>query len=70
MYIVAAQDMIGYAPEGDAIILAYMNRFADLDLTELSRQATELYVPEVQTDLTNVCCSDQQSFYGTRARPI
>lgn len=56
-------DMIGYAPEGDAIILAYMNRFADLDLTELSRQATELYVPEVQTDLTNVCCSDQQSFF-------
>lgn len=56
-------DMIGYAPEGDAIVLAYMNRNADPDLTEISRAITELYVPEVQTDLTNVCCSDQQSFY-------
>jgi len=56
-------DMIGYAPEGDDIVLAYMNRFSDPDLTELSRDITELYVPEVQTDLTNVCCSDQQSFY-------
>jgi hypothetical protein len=35
-----------------------MNRNADPDLTEVSREITELYVPEVQTDLTNVCCSE------------
>lgn len=56
-------DMIGYGPEGADVVLAYMNRYADPDLTELSREITELYVPEVQTSLTNVCCSDQQSFY-------
>ena len=27
----------------------YMNRNADPDLTEISREITELYVPEVQT---------------------
>lgn len=55
-------DMIGYAPEGDGIVLAYMNRYNDPDLTEVSRQITQTYVPEVETSLTNVCCSDQQSF--------
>ena len=58
----AQADMIGYAPEGDGIVLAYMNRFNDPDLTEVSREITNTYVPEVETTLTDVCCSDHQSF--------
>ena len=40
-----------------------MNRNADPDLTEISMGITTTYVPELQVALTNVCCSDQQSFF-------
>lgn len=56
-------DMIGYKPPEATVTLAYMNRNADPDLTEISMAITGTYVPELQVALTNVCCSDQQSFY-------
>jgi hypothetical protein len=56
-------DMIGYKRPNFDITLAYMNRFVDMDLTEVSMEITRTFVPELPVDFTSGCCSDQQSFY-------
>ena len=56
-------DMIGYKRPGFEITLAYMNRFVDMDVTEVSMEVTRTFVPTLPVDFTSGCCSDQQSFY-------
>ena len=56
-------DMIGWKRPDESIVLAYMNRSVDMDLTEISMEITRTYVPELGVDFTSGCCSDQQSFY-------
>eukprot|EP01060_Flectonema_neradi_P039957 TRINITY_DN896_c2_g2_i1.p1 TRINITY_DN896_c2_g2~~TRINITY_DN896_c2_g2_i1.p1 ORF type:complete len:440 (+),score=115.51 TRINITY_DN896_c2_g2_i1:56-1375(+) len=56
-------DMLGYRiPETNATV-AFMNRYADMTLTELAMDVTSSYVPELGVGWTSGCCSDQQSFY-------
>jgi hypothetical protein len=56
-------DMIGYKLPNDEITLGYMNRYADLDLTAISKVTSTTYVPSLNVGFTQACCSDQQSFY-------
>jgi hypothetical protein len=56
-------DMIGYKLPNAETTLGYMNRFADLDLTAISKVASKTYVPDLEVGFTQACCSDQQSFY-------
>merc|ERR1712096_360579 len=56
-------DMIGYKQPDTEITLGYMNRFADMDLTDISMEITTNYVPDLAVGFTQACCSDQQSFY-------
>ncbi len=55
--------MIGWKRPDESIVLAYMNRSVDMDLTEISMEITRTYVPELGVDFTSGCCSDQQSFF-------
>ena len=57
------RDMIGWQRPDQSIVLAYMNRSVDMELTEISMQITRTYVPEIGVDFTSGCCSDQQSFF-------
>lgn len=56
-------DMIGYSQPEEGIILGFMDRYADLDLTDIAIQTTNTYVPSLRIAYTQACCSDQQSFY-------
>lgn len=56
-------DMVGYQQPGTPITMSFMNRYADLDLTEITMEAARTYVPGLASEYTQVCCSDQQSFY-------
>lgn len=56
-------DMIGYSDPEAGIILGFMDRYADLDLTDIAIQTTNTYVPSLRIAYTQACCSDQQSFY-------
>ena len=52
----------GYKQPDTEITLGYMNRFADMDLTDISMEITTNYVPDLAVGFTQACCSDQQSF--------
>ncbi len=39
--------MIGWKRPDESIVLAYMNRSVDMDLTEISMEITRMYVPEI-----------------------
>lgn len=56
-------DMLGYRQPGQDITLAFMDRYVDMDLTEITFELVHTYVPGLKTDFTQGCCSDQQSFY-------
>ena len=56
-------DMLGYRLPETKPTVAFMNRYSDLTLTEMTMDITKLYVPELGVGWTSGCCSDQQSFY-------
>ena len=56
-------DMIGYKQPGQPPTLGFMNRNADMDLTEIAMAIVATHVPTLPVGFTQACCSDQQAFY-------
>lgn len=57
-------DMIGYKQPDAPIMLALMDRNADLDLNEIAKTTTATYLKnKLPVGYTQACCSDQQAFY-------
>jgi Zn-dependent M28 family amino/carboxypeptidase len=56
-------DMLGYKQPGSDITMGIMERYADPDLSAIAISMTNTYVPALNVRFTQVCCSDQQSFY-------
>jgi len=55
-------DMIGYQV-GSAPELSFVNRYVDLELTEIVKNITATYIPDLGRSETSACCSDHQSFF-------
>eukprot|EP01065_Artemidia_motanka_P007995 TRINITY_DN139_c0_g2_i5.p2 TRINITY_DN139_c0_g2~~TRINITY_DN139_c0_g2_i5.p2 ORF type:complete len:445 (+),score=189.26 TRINITY_DN139_c0_g2_i5:57-1391(+) len=56
-------DMIGYKRPDEPITQAFMDRYVDMEMTEIAIETTKTYVPQLPVGWTSGCCSDQQSFY-------
>jgi len=56
-------DMIGYTDSRYGVTVAFMNRSRDRELTEIAKELSQLYLPDLKVGETSGCCSDQQSFF-------
>lgn len=56
-------DMIGYTDSRYGVTVSFMNRSRDAALTNIAKELSQLYLPDLQVGETSGCCSDQQSFF-------
>lgn len=58
-------DMIGYTDPADplGVVVSYMGRNSSPQLSQMCKDFSQLYLPDLNVGDTTVCCSDQQAFH-------